>query len=190
MKPASKKRLKQLKRLALLREHLPLPSGHAPLQAPLDVATAFVKAWNAGDAKAIGGLFAEDADFVNVVGLWWTSRRSIRRAHKRGFERIFAGSELTVEKLSLRMLGADAAVVHARWRVEGQMDPAGDRAEGRRGVISWVLQRLEDGTWICVSSQNTDIAAAADTNLSVGGVVTPTSYLERPSEPPEHPNRD
>lgn len=177
--PKSPKRLKQLKRLAQLREYLPLPSGPTPLQAPLDVATAFVKAWNAGDAKAIAELFAEDADFVNVVGLWWTSRRSIRRAHKRGFERIFRGSELTVEKLSLRMLGADAAVVHARWRVSGQLDPEGEPAEGRRGVISWVLQRLDDGTWICVNSQNTDIAAAADTNLSVGGVVTPTSYLER-----------
>ncbi len=172
-------RLKKLKKLAQLKEYLPLPSGPTPLSAPLDIASAFVKAWNAGNAKAIGELFAEDADFVNVVGLWWTSRRSIKRAHKRGFERIFGGSTLSIEKLSQRRLGEDAAVVHARWRVEGQLDPDGEPAEGRRGVITWVLQRLADDTWICVSSQNTDIAIAADTNVNVAGVVTPTSYLER-----------
>lgn len=171
-------RIKKLIRLAQLRQHLPLPLGPTVLQAPLDMAVAFTKAWNAGDAKAIAALFAEDADFVNVVGLWWTSRRSIKRAHKRGFERIFGGSTMTLEKVSLRMLGADAAVVHARWRVEGQLDPAGAPAESRRGVFSWVLQRLADDTWICVSSQNTDIAIAADTNLSVDGVIIPTSYLE------------
>ncbi len=185
------KRVRRLAQLARLREYLPLPSGPTRLQDPLDVAHAFVKAWNAGDAKAIAELFAEDADFVNVVGLWWTSRRSIRRAHKRGFEQIFRASEISVEKLTLRMLGTEAAVVHARWRMSAQLDPQGRPSTGgRRGVITWVLQRLADGTWICVSSQNTDIAPAADTNLNVAGVVTPTSYLApAPVDPvePTHP---
>ena len=48
----------------------------------------------------------------------------------------------------------------------------------RRGVATVVLQRLADGTWLCVAWHNTDIAAAADTNLVVDGVVTPTSYLQ------------
>ena len=38
------------------------------------VVRAFFDRWNAGDADGIGALFAEDADFVNVVGLWWRSR--------------------------------------------------------------------------------------------------------------------
>jgi uncharacterized protein (TIGR02246 family) len=170
--------LKKLRKFAELREFLPLPAGPTAANAPLDVVTEFVKAWNAGDSKAISELFAEDADFINVVGLWWTSRRSIRKAHKRGFERMFGGSELFIEKLSQRLVGPDAAVLHARWRMEGQVDPEGEPAGGRRGIASAVVQRLEDGTWIVVSWQNTDIAAAADTNLVVGGVVTPTSYLE------------
>jgi uncharacterized protein (TIGR02246 family) len=172
------KRLKHLKRLAALGERLPLPSGPTPIKAPLDVVTAFTRAWNAGDASALGELFAEDADFVNVVGLWWTSRRSIRRALKRGFAAWFAGSEFTVEKLSQRLVGESGAVVIARWRIEGQLDPAGDPAPVRRGIASIVLHRLADGTWLCVSWHNTDIAVAADTNLVVDGVVTPTSYLE------------
>ncbi|MGC3993328.1 MAG: SgcJ/EcaC family oxidoreductase [Propionicimonas sp.] len=175
---ASNKRLKQLKKLAALTPRLPLPSGPTPVKAPLDVVTRFAKAWNARDAAAVAELFAEDADFVNVVGLWWTSRRSIERALRRGFSDWFAGSEFIVEKLSQRLVGEDGAVVLARWRIEGQKDPAGEASPTRRGVTTAVLTRLADGTWLCVSWQNTDIAAAADTNLVVDGVVTPTSYIE------------
>ncbi|HEY3339078.1 MAG TPA: SgcJ/EcaC family oxidoreductase [Propionicimonas sp.] len=175
---ASQGRLKRLKQLAALGTRLPLPSGPTPIKAPLDIASKFTKAWNAGDAKAISELFAEDADFVNVVGLWWTSRRSIRRALKRGFAEWFAGSTFSVEKLSQRLLGSDAAVIIARWRIEGQRDPAGEVvAEARRGLATVAMQQLDDGTWLCVSCHFTDIAAAADTNLMVAGVVTPTSYI-------------
>lgn len=173
------KRLKKLRKLAELGERLPLPSGPTPVKAPLDIVIRFTKAWNAGDADAIGELFADDADFVNVVGLWWTSRRAIRRALRRGFRGWFRGSEFTVEKLSLRLVGDSGAVVLTRWRIDGQSDPSGEPAPARRGVATAVLQRLEDATWLCVAWHNTDIAAAADTNLIVGGVVTPTSYLDR-----------
>lgn len=177
------KRLKKLRKLAEFGERLPLPSGPTPIAAPLDVVIRFVKAWNAGDAAAISELFAEDADFVNVVGLWWTSRRAIRRSLQRGFDGWFRGSEFSVEKLSQRLIGNDAAVVLARWRIDGQSDLEGESAQARRGVATVVLQRLEDGTWLCVAWHNTDIAAAADTNLIIGGVVTPTSYLDRATDP-------
>jgi hypothetical protein len=36
---------------------------------------------------------------VNVVGLWWRTRREIRKAHAYGFERIFARSTLTLEQV-------------------------------------------------------------------------------------------
>ena len=170
-------RLKKLKQLAALGVRLPLPSGPTPIKAPLDIASKFTKGWNAGDAKALSELFAEDADFVSVVGLWWTSRRSIRRALKRGFAEWFAGSTFAVEKLSQRLLGTDAALIIARWRIEGQKDRDGNVAEARRGLATVAMQQLEDGTWLCVSCHFTDIAPAADTNLMVGGVLTPTSYI-------------
>lgn len=184
MAAPSRKRLKRLTELAELGRRLPLPSGPTPIKAPLDVVTRFTKAWNAGDAEAIGRLFAEDADFVNVVGLWWTSRRSIVRALKRGFEGWFAGSKFVPELLSQRLVGTDGAVVEVRWRISGQSDPSGEPAPVRRGVATVVLQRLADGTWLCVAWHNTDHSPAADTNLVVDGVLTPTSYLEKAPEEP------
>ncbi|MGK9232137.1 SgcJ/EcaC family oxidoreductase [Inquilinus limosus] len=46
-----------------------------------DVPAAFIAAWNRHDMAALAALFAEDADFVNVVGLWWRSRAEIEAAH-------------------------------------------------------------------------------------------------------------
>ncbi len=177
------KKLKKLIQLAQLGERLPLPSqGRVPLNEPLDLVRAFVKAWKAGDADAIGNLFADDADFVNVVGLWWTSRTAIRKAHKYGFERIFRSSKLTVETVTERRLGDDVAVVHARWQVSGQVDPDGKPVDSRRGVISATVVRLEDGTWLCVSFQNTDIVPAADTFVVTEDGLAPASYLGGPSK--------
>lgn len=177
----SKKKLKKLLRLAELSERLPLP-GSAPrrLEEPLDFVTAFAETWNDGDADALADLFAEDADFVNVVGLWWTSRLSIRRAHAQGFERIFPGSELRVERVTQRRLGDDVALVHCRWGLTGQVDPEGELSGPRRGVYSAVLQRVADGGWLCVSLQNTDLAPDADTYVATPAGLVATSYIPVP----------
>lgn len=49
--------------------------------SPKSIITGFQQAWNAHDATALAQLFVEDADFVNVTGLWWTNRERIRKAH-------------------------------------------------------------------------------------------------------------
>ena len=61
---------------------------------PLAVAEAFAAAWNDYDAEALAGLFVEDAEFVNVVGLWWHDREHIRQAHAYGFRKIFRNSHM------------------------------------------------------------------------------------------------
>ena len=173
---------KKLRQLMVTSERrLPLPlTGRRPLREPADVVRAFAKAWKRRDAEAIADLFVDDADFVNVVGLWWRSRRSIRRAHEYGFEHAFARADLTLDKLSQRILGDDVAVVHAQWRLTGQVDPDGNETGSRRGVLSAVVTRLADGSWIGVSCHNTDTAHAADTNISVEGQLGPVSYIPVP----------
>ena len=63
---------KRIQQLAAISDRLPLPaSSPRSIMTPTDVAAAFAKAWSKRDADAIADLFVEDADFVNVVGLWW-----------------------------------------------------------------------------------------------------------------------
>ncbi len=173
----------RLRRLAQQTPRMALPSSaRKRLTEPTDLAAAFAKAWHKRDAKAIADLFVEDADFVNVVGLWWRNRRAIRKAHQFGFDHAFAKAKVKVETVAVRRLGDDVAVIHAEWRMEGQLDPAGDEAGGRRGIISAVATRLEDGSWIGVSLQNTDIVHTADTNVSSNGKVSAVSYIQGPSK--------
>lgn len=153
--------------------------------SPEGVARAFCAAWNSADADALTALFAGDADFVNVVGFWWHGHRQIRHNHAIGFRDIFPDTEMRAEKVRTRMLDDAHAVVHMRWRLLGQNAPESlggpdERGAARRGVLSFVLSRGADGSWVAVSAQNTDIIEGAQTHLVDGaGGVTAVRYEPR-----------
>ncbi|AXH95567.1 SgcJ/EcaC family oxidoreductase [Ornithinimicrobium avium] len=132
------------------------------LAEPEQVGRAFAEAWADRDARALAGLFAQDADFVNVVGLWWRSRDRIEQAHAYGFERIFGASTMTVRAPRTRRLGTSAAVVHVSWAITGQVRPDGSAAGPRAGIFLFVLERGPDGRWLVVAAQNTDTVPGAD----------------------------
>lgn len=132
---------------------------------PGDIPALFVEAWMNRDAKMLASLFAEDAEFVNVVGLWWHNRKDIEKAHAYGFEKIFPDSDLVLRKTTVRHLSTDIAVVHARMRLKNQT-PNGEikTPSLRQNIFSFVVQKQE-GSWICVSAHNTDIVPGAETNI-------------------------
>ena len=148
-----------------------------PLDAPDAMPKAFARAWADRDAPALAALFAEDADFVNVVGIWWEDRTAIARAHGYALQSFFSRSRLTVGRVKLRALGADHAVVHARFRLTGQLAPDGSEADPRSTILSFVLAREADG-WLAVSAQNTDIVPGAETFRAAGGRLAPEDYRD------------
>jgi hypothetical protein len=74
---------------------------------------------------AFAALFAADADFVNVVGIWWRTRPEIEAAHAETHATIFKGTHLD----------------------PGDCRDHLPRAGHRRGHVSWELSglRLPDG---------------------------------------------
>lgn len=146
------------------------------LHRPEDIAPAFAAAWMDRDADALAALFAEDADFVNVVGIWWEDRAAIRKAHHYGLTTFFRASRLTLGRTKLRRIGPDAAVVHARMILTGQIAPDGSEAGRRTGILSFVMARQEDGGWLCVSAQNTDIVPGRETFVRQGDDLVPKDY--------------
>ncbi len=145
------------------------------MRQPEDVVRRWETAWNSADAEALAGLFVEDADFVNVVGLWWHDRERIREAHAYGFSTIFPGSTITMEAPRVRLIGDRAATVHSTWRLRGQVSPDGEPADEREGIFTFVLERCEDG-WITVAAQNTDIVRGTETHIRTGGTRESVSY--------------
>lgn len=134
---------------------------------PEELVERFARAWNKGDAGGIASLFTSDADFVNVVGLWWRSREEIERAHAYGFKRIFGGARLDLERVEVKHLADRVATVHGRWVLRGQAPHASGPADERRGVLMLVAQREPEG-WLAAAAQNTDIVPHVDTILARG----------------------
>lgn len=135
----------------------------------------FAAAWNARDAAALAALFDEDADFVNVVGIWWRRRRAIEKAHDYALNRFFRDSRITVEAVAVKRLGADVATVHGRWRMEGQRAPDDAVLEARRGMMLLVVRRTGDG-WSIAAAQNTDIVPGAETMAATPDGLTGADY--------------
>jgi uncharacterized protein (TIGR02246 family) len=121
------------------------------------VLRAFEEAWNRHDMDSLANLFADDADFVNVVGKRWLGRAAIKEAHVATHTTIFRNSHLVVGDTSVRFPKPDVAVARSRWDLTGHTTPAGLAAPPRKGFVTNVLVKSK-GKWQIVVTQNTDIA--------------------------------
>ncbi|MGP6175058.1 hypothetical protein [Corynebacterium sp. A21] len=91
---------------------------------------------------------------------------------------MFPSTDLEFEKTAVRMLGEEHAVVHALWRMSGQLAPGstGERGGDRRGVFTFVVSLIA-ARWLAIAAHNTDIVPGAQTHLaSASGSVSAVHY--------------
>ena len=124
------------------------------------LAAAFSESWNTHDMARFARLFAPDADFVNVVGMWWKNREEIEKAHAYSHSTFFKDSRLSANTAAVKFLRPDLATVHVLWELVGQIEPGGTVGKPRRGILLLVCAKRE-GSWFIHAAQNTDIVAAA-----------------------------
>ena len=155
---------------------------NSPLDtSPEDIPALFVNAWNERSAENLDNLFTEDAEFVNVVGLWWHHKKDIYKAHDYGLKVIFKDSLLELRRTKVKELATDIAVVHARMKLSGQTEHGSIiNAGDRQNIFSFVVQKFHD-TWLCVAAHNTDIVPGAETNIvSESGKMSSADYRQKP----------
>jgi len=139
--------------------------GDRQANRPEDIPRLFAEAWNRRDPDALASLFDPDAEFVNVTGLWWHDRPSIRDAHAYGLARIFNDSTLAVNDVRVKQLSNDVAIVHAAVTLSGQTAIATITQPGpRKSIFSFTVHRVGD-RWTCASAQNTDVVPGMETNV-------------------------
>jgi uncharacterized protein (TIGR02246 family) len=135
---------------------LSLPaSAAAEADGPEALTSGFARAWNAHDMKALASLFAEDADFVNVAGMWWKGRSEIQAKHEETHATRFKTTSLAVTSTAVRLPRPDIAVIHTSWELTGELDREGQPAPPRRGVMQMVAAKQADG-WRIIAAQNTN----------------------------------
>ena len=103
--------------------------------------TGFNESWNEHDMAQLARLFAPDADFVNVVGMWWKNREEIKKAHAYSHSTFFKNSRLSGEIAGLKFLRPDLATVHILWELVGQIEPNGSIGQPRKGVLLLVCAK-------------------------------------------------
>ena len=167
---------------------MPSDTPYPPFDHPKRLADIWVAAWNRRDPDRLAALFTEDAEFVNVTGLWWHDREAIRQAHAYGLRTIFDQSTIALVEQRLKWLvgGPDTdpavAVVHAKMELEGQtaIDDVDD-PRPRRTLFTFVVQQTPQG-WRCAAAHNTDVVPGSETNvIDAQGAMRSVSY--RPSGP-------
>jgi uncharacterized protein (TIGR02246 family) len=124
--------------------------------APEQMRDAFVEAWNRHDIPSLAALFADDAQFVNVLGMWWKGRNEIQRRLGGNHETIFKRSHLSPTVHDVYYLRPDVAIVHSTWMLTGQVDRDGEAVPDREGIITLVVARGAE-RWQINAFQNTDI---------------------------------
>ena len=126
-------------------------------QSPADIPALFARAWNAHDSDALASLFDEDAEFVNVTGLCWHDRESIRKGHASELKGIIGHSTLVPEGMKVKLLSPEIAVVHARMTVTCDAPTNGGTPPGpHTTIVTFVVHRSGE-KWLCESAHNTDL---------------------------------
>src|ERR1044072_1829138 len=109
------------------------------------------KAWNSADGEDYGLWFQEDAEFVNVYGMYAQGRRQIAEGHNLIFITVYAGSTLRLIPLNVRLITAEVAVAHLQARLSV---PRGPMAGEHDSLPAMTLVR-DCGAWKIAAFHNT-----------------------------------
>jgi len=109
--------------------------------------------WNAGDSHGFAAQFAEDADFINVIGTHHHGRADIDAGRRQVFDTIYKGIKVKYSVDGIRFIRADVAAAFVRTRLELHEDET-------ISMQTTMLLTKDDGKWQIVVFQNTGIAQA------------------------------
>jgi len=134
-----------------------------------DIVRRCEAAWNAADGAAWAASFAEDADFVDILGKHHQGRVAIEAGHRHIFATIYKGSRAEYRVERVRFLRPDVAVAFVHARLWSRLAVAVDdpRREAHIGATMsesqarsiLMLARAGD-RWQIVAFQNTRVAGA------------------------------
>jgi uncharacterized protein (TIGR02246 family) len=131
--------------------------GHAADEAAIrDLMVRFMDAWNKHDAKAFAAVFAEHADFTNVLGVHARGRAQIEKFHAPVFATIFKKSHQSLDNISVRFLGPDIAAVDVHWEMTGAVKPDGSPWPLRKGLLNFIMMKKAQH-WQILVMHNMDL---------------------------------
>ncbi len=129
----------------------------------LEIVQKLEQAWNKADSVAWTAQFADDADFIHVLGGFFHGSRDIEHGHRVIFDTIYKGSRNRFEIEKVRLIRPDVAVVfihaHLTWYLNGKEQ----HIEARPTLLA---EKNPSGEWKIAVFQNTLITPEAVPTLA------------------------
>jgi uncharacterized protein (TIGR02246 family) len=120
-------------------------------------------AWNSYDSVAWASLFADDADFIHVLGGHFHGHTEIERGHRHIFDTIYKGSRNSFEVEGVRFVRPDVAIVFIHGNLLWYLNGAEQHIEARPTLVA---EKTSDGHWRIVAFQNTLVTKDAVPTLN------------------------
>jgi len=121
-------------------------------QAIEAIVNGFATSWNTPGMPGFEKLFAPDADFVVISGKWHEGRDDIVTYHRALLGRGYNGSHLTPEKIDVRLVRSDVAVVHVAWHADYRTP---DNKPAVRTALMTIMLTKDHGHWEIAAAHNT-----------------------------------
>jgi uncharacterized protein (TIGR02246 family) len=125
---------------------------------PRGLVDAFASALNAKDAGELGGLFTEDAEFVNILGMRMRGRPGIVEGHAWAFGGPLRGRHVRFDQVDELRVTDDVTVLHGHCVRERQADAPAEGLPDGTSVLVFVTCRGVQG-WQIVAATNVTEAA-------------------------------
>ena len=116
------------------------------------------------DFDAFGKLFTDDADFVNIVGMHWSGKAQIVKAHRVVFTTRYKGVPQHIAESTYGSLAPGLVLVTSTIKMDDYTAQDGKRMTDNVFRMTWVMEKKAGG-WLIRSAANVPInieAAAHD----------------------------
>jgi len=118
-----------------------------------ELVDAFAERLNAKDSSALGELFAQDAEFVNIMGMRMRGRQGIIDGHGWAFAGPLRGRRIRFDQVDELDVTDDVAVLHGHCIRERQPDGPVEGLPDGASVLVFVTRRGPQG-WQIVTATN------------------------------------
>lgn len=123
-------------------------------QAIKAVVKDYEACWNRHDMDALSEHFADDAHWINIVGMYWPGKAAVVGAHKGLHSTFFRTTQQQLIDVSVRLIAPSVAIAVAYLQMEAFSPPDGSHRPAAGNRLSFVLVQ-RDGAWRIAHGHNT-----------------------------------
>jgi len=120
-----------------------------------DVLAEYTVSWNRHDTAALGRLFTENCDYVNLAGVHWKGVQEIVQRHADLFQNRLKTAVRRLTGAEVSFSTPDVALVHATWDVTGWSRPTGEAVRVLKEITTMKMVKT-DGKWLITDFQDTE----------------------------------